>query len=70
MKKKGDASSCQSPRAKLRIGKLESPVLTGRHKRSDFLARPQKAKRVLKQVNGVLLNAKGGAFWKSVQRKL
>ena len=68
--KKGDKIDCQSPRAKLRIGKLGSPVLTGRHKQSDYLARAQKAQRALKHVNGVLLKPQRGAFCKSVQRKL
>ena len=60
--KKGDKIDCQSPRAKLGIGKLGSPVLTGRHKQSDYLARAQKAKRALKQVNGVLLNRRVALF--------
>ena len=68
--KKTDKIACQSPRAKLEIGKLRSPVLTGRHKQRRYLALAQKAKRALKQVNGVLLHARRGAFWKSIQRKL
>ena len=68
--KKSDKIDCQSPRAKLGIGKLRSVVLTGRHKQRHYLALAQKAKRALKQVNGVLLQARRGAFWKSVRRKM
>ena len=68
--KKSDKIDCQSPRAKLGIGKLRSAVLTGRHKQRHYLALAQKAKRALQLVNGVLLNARRGAFWKSVRRKL
>ena len=68
--KKTDKIDCQSPRAKLEIGKLRSPVLTGRHKQRDYLALAQMAKRARKQVNGVLLQALRGAFWKSVRRRL
>ena len=67
---KTDKIDCQSPRAKLEIGKLRSPVLTGRHKQRHYLALAQKTKRALKHVNGVLSKARRGAFWKSVQRKL
>ena len=67
---KNDKIDCQSPRAELEIGRLRSPVLTGHHKQRDYLALAQMAKRALKQVNGVLLQARRGAFWKSVQRKL
>ena len=69
-KKKKDKFDCRSPTAKLGIGKLGSPVLTGRHKQSDYLARAQKAQRGAKQVNGVLSKAQRGDFCKSVQRKL
>ena len=58
-----------SPTTKLGIGKLRSTVLTSRHKQRDYLALAQMAKRALKQVNGVLLQARRGAFWKSVRRK-
>ena len=68
--KKNDKIDCQSPRAQLEIGRLRSPILTGRHKQRDYLALAQIAKRALKQVNGVLLQARRGAFWKSVQRKM
>ena len=68
--KKTDNIDCQSPRAKLGIGKLSSAILTGRHKQRHYLARAQEARRACKQVNGVLLKAQRGAFWKSVQRKL
>ena len=51
--KKSDKIDCQSPRAKLGIGKLRSAVLTGRHKQRYYLALAQKAKRALKQVIGV-----------------
>ena len=67
---KGDKIDCQSPRAKLGIGKLGSLVLTGRHKQRDYLALAQMAKRALKNVNGVLLQVRRGAFWKSVRRKM
>ena len=63
--KKSDKIDCQSPRAQLGIGKLRSAVLTGRHKQRHYLALAHKAKKPLKQVNGVLLG-----FWTSVQRKL
>ena len=68
--KKNDKIDCQSPRAELEIGRLRSPILTGRHKQRDYLALAQMAKRALKQVNGVLLQARRGAFWKSVRRKM
>ena len=68
--KKSDKIDCQSPRAKLGIGKLRSTVLTHRQKRRHDLALAQNAKRALKHANGVLLKAQRGAFWKSVQRKL
>ena len=68
--KKTDKIDCRSPRAKLEIGRLRSPVLTGRHKLRDYLALAQMAKRALKQINGVLLHARRGAFWKSARRKL
>ena len=68
--KKNDKIDCQSPRAELEIGRLRSPILTGRHKQRDYLALAQMEKRALKQVNGVLLQARRGAFWKSVRRKM
>ena len=68
--KKNDKIDCRSPRAELEIGRLRSPILTGRHKQRDYLALAQMAKRALKQVNGVLLQARRGAFWKSVRRKM
>ena len=68
--KKTDKIDCQSPRAELEIGRLRSPVLTGHHKQRDYLALAQMAKRALKHVSEVLLQARRGALWKSVQRKL
>ena len=59
-----------SPRAELEIGRLRGPILTGRHKQRDYLALAQMAKRALKQINEVLLQARRGAFWKSVRRKI
>ena len=67
--KKTVKTDCQSPRAEFEIGRLRSPVLTGHHKQRDYLALAQMAKRAIKQVNGVLLQARRGAFWKSVRRK-
>ena len=51
-----------SPRAELEIGRLRSPILTGRHRQRDYLALAQIAKRAFKKVNGVLLQARGGLF--------
>ena len=68
--KKNDEIDCQSPKAELQIGRLRSPVLTGRRKQRDYLALAQMAKRALKQVNEVLLQARRGAFWKSARRKM
>ena len=64
---KSDKIDCQNPRAKLGIGKLRSPVLTGHRKQHHYLARAQTGKRALRQANGVLLKSQRGAFWKSVQ---
>ena len=41
---KNDKIDCQGPRAKVEIGRLRSPVLTGRHKLRDYLALAQKTK--------------------------
>ena len=60
--KKTDKIDCQSPRAKVEIGRLRSPVLTGRHKQRDYIALAQMAKRALKQVNGELLSHGGALF--------
>ena len=49
-----------SPTAKLEIRRLRSPVLTGRHKQRDYLALAHMAKKALKQINGVLLQARRG----------
>ena len=59
-----------SPKAELEIGRLRSPVLTGRRKQRDYLALAQMAKKALKQVNEVLLQAHRGAFLKSVGREM
>ena len=58
------------PKAELEIARLRNPILTGRHKQCDYLALAQMAKRALKQVNGVLLQARRGAIWKSVRQKM
>jgi hypothetical protein len=68
--KKDNKIDCQSPRAELEIARLRSPILTGRHKQCDYLALAQMAKKALKRVNGVLFQARRGAFWKSVGRKM
>ena len=60
--KKSSKIDCQSPRAKLGIGELRSAVLTSRRMRRHYPALAQKAKRALKQVNGVLLHAHRGGF--------
>ena len=59
-----------SPMAELEIARLRNPILTGRQRQCDCLALAQMAKKALKHVNGVLLQARRGAFWKSVRRKL
>ena len=58
------------PKAELEIARLRNPILTGRHKQCDYLALAHVAKKALEQVNGVLLQARRGAFWKSVGRKM
>ena len=58
--KKNDKIDCQSPRAELEIGRLRSPILTGRHKQRDYLALAQMAKRALKQVGGTFAATEGG----------
>ena len=68
--KKDNKIDCQGPSDGLEIARLRNPILTGRHKQCDYLALAQMAKKVLKQVNGVLLQPRGGAFWKSVRRKM
>ena len=55
---------------KLGIGKLRSTVLTSRHNQRHSLALIQGAEKGLKQVNGVLLKPRRGAFGKSVRRKM
>ena len=55
---------------KLGIGKRWSTVLTSRHNQRHSLALTQGAEKGLKQVNGVLLKPRRGAFGKSVRRKL
>ena len=59
-----------SPTAKLEIARLRNPILTGRQRKCDYLALAQMAKKALKQVNEVLLQAQRGAFWKSVRREM
>ena len=68
--KKDNKIDCQSPRAELEIGRLRNPILTGRHKQCDYLALAQMAKKALKHVNGIILQARRGAFWKSVRREM
>ena len=58
------------PKAELEIARLRNPILTGRHKQCDYLALAHVAKKALKQVNGVLLQARRGAFWKSVRQQM
>ena len=58
------------PKAELEIARLRNPILTGRHKQCDYLALAHVAKNALKQVNGALLQARRGAFWKSVRQKM
>ena len=65
-----DKIDCQSPRAELEIGGLRNPILTGRHEQRDYLAMAQMAEKALKHVNGVLLHARRGAFWKSVRQNV
>ena len=55
---------------KLEIGKLRSTMLPTRRMRLNCLVLAQGAKKGLKQVNGVLLKPRRGAFEKSVRRKL
>ena len=59
-----------SPATTLGIGKLGSAILPSRRKRRHYLALAPEAKKALKQVNGVLLDPRRGAFGKSVRRKL
>ena len=56
--------------ARLGIGRLRNTVLTSRHNQRHSLALTQGAEKGLKQVNGVLLKPRRGAFGKSVRRKL
>ena len=51
-----------SPKAELEIGRLRSPVLTGRRKQRDYLALAHMAKRALKQISEVLLQPRREAF--------
>ena len=55
---------------KFEIGKLRSTMLPTRRMRLNCLVLAQGAKKGLKQVNGVLLKPRRGAFGKSVRRKL
>ena len=59
-----------SPKAELEIARLRNPILTGRQSQCDYLALAQMAKKALKQVNEVLLQAQRRAFWKSVRREM
>ena len=59
-----------SPTTKLEIARLRNPSLTGRQRQCDYLALAQMAKKALKQINEVLLQAQGWAFWKSVGREM
>ena len=58
------------PKAELEIARLRNPILTGRHKQCDYLALAHVAKKALKQINWALLQARRGAFWKSVRQKM
>ena len=58
------------PTAELEIARLRNPILTGRQGQCDYLALAQMAKKALKHVNEVLLQAHRGAFWKSVGREM
>jgi len=58
------------PMTKLGIRKLASTILTSRRSQRHSLALTQGAEKGLKQVNGVLLKPRRGAFGKSVRRKL
>ena len=51
-----------SPSAELEIARLRNPILTSRQRQCDYLAMAQMAKKALKQVNEVLLQAQRGAF--------
>ena len=68
--KKDNKIDCQSPSAELDIARLRNPVLTGRQRQCEYLALAQMAEKALKHVNGVLLQAHRGAFWKSVRREM
>ena len=68
--KKDNKIDCQSPSAELEIARLRNPILTGRQRQCDYLALAQMAKKALKQVNEVLLQAQRGAFLKSFGRKM
>ena len=59
-----------SPKAELEIARLRNPILTGRHEQCDYLTLAQMAKKALKQVSEVLLQAQRGAFLKSIGRKI
>ena len=70
IKKKRIKSIVGSPTTKLGIGKLRGTILTSRRSQRHSLALARGAKKGLKQVNGVLLKPRRGAFAKSVRRKL
>ena len=55
---------------KLGIVSLRSSVLTSRHNQRHSLALTQGTEKGLRQVSGVLLKPRRGAFEKSVRRKL
>ena len=58
--KKDNKIDCQRPGAELEIARPRNPILTGRCRQCDYLALAQMAKKALKHVNGVLLQARGG----------
>ena len=69
--RKGNKIDCQSPSAELEIARPRNPILTGRQRQCDYLALAQMAKKTLKQVNEVLLQAQKGFFFlKSVGREM
>ena len=63
-------SIVKGPLSKLEIGKLRNTICPTHRMRLNCLVLAQGAKKGLKQVNGVLLKPRRGAFEKSIRRKL
>ena len=63
-------SIVRDPITKLEIGKLRNTILPTHRMRLNCLVLAQGAKKGFKQVTGVLLKPRRGAFEKSVRRKL